>query len=194
MYFEPTDIIVSGCPYYDSSSSFFGNFPAAFDMARCQIAKVETRQEYQEPDNPSFIAMIENDWKLSLSLLLKSREVDVPLYQSLARKGVDFLRARPLIFPLSNYMKWEFEVYKFNEQMGERIFCCNYSAIEEFFKKSCRNDFMIFDARLALVHDYDQNGLIRGGWKVENISKIIELQKIFMFFKSNCQMLKCFML
>ena len=193
MKFLPTDSAIKGASYLDSAESFFGRFPSAFDMTRCQILKLETRQSYQEPDNESFVAMKNGDWDRSMSLLRKSRAADVCLYKSLSERGVDFIRCRPLKFPLSNYLRWELEIFKFNAEMCERIFCCNYDALDFVFTDYARHDFMTFDARLAFVHNYDASGLIQGGWIIEDADQIAELQKLFIFIKSHCQPFRSFL-
>lgn len=193
MKFTTTDAVIEGAPYAGSAKEFFAQFPPAFDATRSQILKLETRQAYQEPDNESFLAMQRGDWDRSMSLLKEARSPDAPLYEALQARGVDFIRCRPLKFPLSDYLRWEMEVYKLNSAMCERIFCCNYDAADFIFSNYAHHDFMTFDARVAFVHNYDSKGLIQGGWKIDDIDRIAELQKLYCFIKSHCQPFQLFL-
>jgi len=93
----------------------------------------------------------------------KSRAVDDELYESLRKRGIDFIRCRPVAFPLTAYMKWAMHAYEHNSRRGERIFWCNEIVLREFFQNTAQHDFMVFDTRVAFVHDYDETGVIKGG-------------------------------
>lgn len=192
MNLTATTTIANDATYIAGGGAFFQKFGSAFDLTRCQILKLETRQIYEEPENESFVAMRGGDWELSMSLLAKSRSDDLPLYESLVERGIDFIRCRPIKFPLSDYLRWEMEVLKFNAEHCERVFCCNLDALDFIFLNFARHDFMTFDARVGFIHDYDSAGLIQGGWMVDNQDHILELQKLFVFIKSHCQPLKSF--
>lgn len=171
----------------DSAEAFFSVFPKAWDAVRCQVLKLETKQLYQEHDNPAWKALQAGDTEQAARLIPEVRSDDVGLYSDLKRREVEFLRCRPLVFPLSPYMRWEMEVYKFNAAHGERIFCCNRRALDSIFDQQACHDFMVFDARFAFIHDYDDQGLVRGGWHVEDQADIRALIGLFGFIKANCQ-------
>lgn len=187
-----TKELISDAEYFSSASEFFGGFGQAFDLSRSQILKVETRQTYQEPDSESYRAMANGNWQEAMAALDASRSEDIELYADLKTRGVEFARCRPIAFPMSDYMRWEMEVYKFNAKHGERIFCCNYDSVAELFKDNIVHDFMVFDARIAFVHNYNNDGLIEGGWKITSLDKIIKLQTLFIFLKSQCRPFELF--
>jgi len=82
-------------------------------------------------------------------------------------------------------MKWEIENYRYNKtQGGERIYVCNVLTLTPMFEESASRDFIIFDARAALIYDYSVNGLLDGGWITESLCEILELMKIFTFIKA----------
>jgi hypothetical protein len=181
-----TETICVEGKYYDVDC-FFLKMGTTFDLVKSQILKLETRQEYYEESNKSLEAFLNQDFYKSKELLPASRLDDIPLYFDLAERGIDFIRCRPLKFPLTKYMGWEMGVYRFNSRYCERVFCCNYLTIEEILLNYVHHDFMVFDSFMAFIHDYDENGKIRGGWEITNIEHIIELEKIFIFIKSQCQ-------
>jgi hypothetical protein len=186
------DIVANHGRRCDSAPAFFSNFQNAWDATRCQVLKLETRQSYQEPGNHSLEAYLKGDQAESERLLVDGLEVDNPLYTSLREHQVDFIRCRPLVFPLSAYMQWEMKTYVYTAAQGVRIGCCNREQLSDFFDSIATHDFMVFDARFGFVHDYDKSGLIRGGWVTDDVSAIVELQKIFIFIKSHCRPFELF--
>lgn len=171
----------------DSPEAFFAGFRSAWDVVRCQVLKLETRQSYQEPGNPSWQALQAGDWDRAMNELSKSRQKDDPLYADLRKRGIDFVRCRPLVFPASAYVRWEYRVYESNMARGERIFGLNRDVLAEFFDSIATHDFMVFDTRLACIHDYDQSGLIQGGWWIEDQSAIRALVAVHGVIKANAQ-------
>jgi hypothetical protein len=184
--FLATETICHNGKYFDADS-FFSRIGSAFGLVKSQVLKLETRQEYYEESNKSLASFLEQDFEKSKELLPESRLDDIPLYFHLSEMGIDFIRCRPIKFPLSKYIEWEMNVYKFNAMYCERIFCCNYLSIEEILLNYAHHDFMVFDSSLAFIHDYNQDGKICGGWEITNIEHIIELEKMFIFIKSQCQ-------
>lgn len=186
MTYTSTTILTSGCVYKNTPEEFFAYFSHAWDAVRCQVAKIETRQIYQEPDNISYCHFMAGNFDVSLAVLADSRAVDDSLYAMLRARGVDFVRCRPIKFPMSAYLKWAIYSYKYNASQGERIFWCNEVALREYFGKYVQHDFMIFDSRFAVIHNYNDDGLIIGGWLVEDSDRIGKLLSIFSFIKANC--------
>lgn len=177
-----TQSIIKNAEYFSDVSAFFRAFKDLWDNVHGQILKLETRQTYREPGNESYEALERGDFELALKLLPKVRSEDDELYRVLAEKKIDFIRCRPVIRPISNYLKWEFECYKLNELKGERIY---FTEKTEIFDKYAMHDFMVFDRFGAMVHDYDENGEIKGGWAIRNTSSIDSLIFLFSIIKAS---------
>jgi hypothetical protein len=192
MNFVPTDKIHTSGRYLDPKD-FFQSMGGVFDTTRSQILNLETRQEYYEENNISLENYLTGKFEESRINLPITRLDDVSLYYDLIERGVDFIRCRPLKFPLNDYSKWELNVFKFNPKYCERIFCCNYLSIDDILINYAKNDFMVFDSSVAYIHDYNNIGKINGGWIIDNIEHIIELQKLFIFIKSQCQPFEYFL-
>ncbi|MDX2244922.1 MAG: hypothetical protein NW224_29965 [Leptolyngbyaceae cyanobacterium bins.302] len=184
--FTSLDEVIKNLEYFDSPEKFFSNFPDAWNRLKYQVLKLETRQEYLEPGNPSFELMAAGDFDAAIKLIPEVKAGDAELYETLSTKGVDFIRCRPVIYPFSQYLKWEFETYKFSAEKAERIFCCSRSEIGIVYDNIATKDFMVFDSSVGFIHNYDTNGLIQGGWKVTNVEDILLLQSIFIYIKSFC--------
>jgi Family of unknown function (DUF6879) len=176
-----TKVISGRGSYIENPKDFFGKFPDAWANVKFQTVKLETRQVYREPGNESYEAFESGDFTKAVRLLEKSRLVDVELYASLEKRGVDFIRCRPIVYPLSDYLKWEMECYKFNAKHGELIY---FSEDLRPFDDMAFHDFMVFDREVALVHDYDDRGEIKGGWIVESPEAIDSLISLFGLIKA----------
>lgn len=173
---------------YSKSEAFFGSLLDTMYASEFQIAKIETRQAYQEPGNKSYELFFENKGSLAdaVKLLPEIKESDKQLYEVISQKGVEFVRCRPILLPLSKYLEWELENYHFNSLYAEKIFLCDLkdNFVKSIFHNYILHDFMIIDNVRAFIHDYDESGRIRGGWEIENAKKIQELLTLFSLCKS----------
>jgi hypothetical protein len=59
--------------------------------------------------------------------------------------------------------------------------------LSELFDNFATHDFMVFDTRIACIHQYDQSGLIQGGWWVQDSSDITNLMALHGYVRANCQ-------
>ena len=185
--FVRTEKLVSRCKYRDTASDFFSMFGDAWASARGQVLKLETRQHYVEPGNESLDLALAGNFSQALEEIPNLRAVDDELYATVNRKKLDFIRCRPIKIPKTIYLNWELEVYKYNAERGEQIYCCHYESMDVIFDRYARHDFMIFDARIAFIHDYDKEGLIQGGWFTTDQKHIRSLIALYSFIKANCQ-------
>jgi hypothetical protein len=176
----PTDKLVENLTYYGNSSDFFSNFPNAWKKVEKQVLKLETRQVYREPGNISFDSLEKGDFDEAVKLISEARKGDVELYQSLASRHILLERCRPIEIPLSDYLKWEVECYKFNSKHGENIYV---SKKNELYEQYAMHDFMVFDDKIAFIHDYDDKGEIRGGWMTTDKNIIANLTNLFLLIK-----------
>ncbi|NHC33591.1 DUF6879 family protein [Scytonema millei] len=179
---QNTSNIINHLQYYSGASRFFSKFGDAWNAVKGQVLKLETRQYYREPGNPSFEALEAGDFYKALQILPEARSEDVDLYQSLSRRNVDFIRCRPIVKPITDYLRWELECYRFNASYGERIYFLERSSI---FDELALHDFMVFDRCMAFVHDYDETGEIRGGWMTTEKSDIDTLLMLFSIIKAD---------
>lgn len=175
------NIVAQHGSYIDNPKDFFSKFPDAWTNARFQVVKLETRQVYREPGNESYEALEAGAFDEAVRLMEKSRQCDIALYESLEKRGIDFIRCRPVVYPISEYLRWEMESYKFNAKRGEKIYFTEDLAT---FKSMALHDFMVFDRDFAVVHDYSDAGEIMGGWVVRSPLAIDDLLYIFALIKS----------
>ena len=177
-----TKQITEGVEYIPDIQRYFGAFGDAWDFSTGQVLKLETRQTYREPGNPSYDALLIGDFSLALKLLPAARAEDIGLYADLAKRNVDFIRCRPIVRPITEYLRWELECYRFNSEHGEKIYFLDRISI---FDTLALHDFMVFDRKVAAIHDYDDDGLLRGGWLIREQTKIDGLIAMFSLIKAS---------
>jgi hypothetical protein len=183
---EGTPEIIRDARRQSGPGAFFRAFPDAWSRATHTVLKLETRQEYREPGNPSWEKLIDGNLEEALRLVPAARAVDTPLYESLRQRGVRFLRCRPIRFPLTLYMRGEIACYEFNAAHGEEILFADCKEVAELLQTRARHDFMVFDRFVAFIHEYDEHGEIQGGWQTANPRHILALVEVFEEFKAHC--------
>jgi hypothetical protein len=176
--------IASKSHYENTAEKFFSHFPSAWKKLKHQVLKLETKQIYIEPGNESYEFMLKGDVDTSIKMMEESLSEDDATYKDLQSRGVDFIRCRPIQYPLTDYLKWELETYKITSEKGVRIYCCEYNTAKHIFERVATHDFMVFDSDIAFIHNYDENGLIRGGWIVNDPKDIFTMQSIFISIKA----------
>ncbi|GAA5578332.1 hypothetical protein JFY64_02485 [Porphyromonas gingivalis] len=181
--FSSTSEIIKGYSYIASPDLFFENFQKAWKNLRSTVLKLETRQVYSEEGNESYRTLMTKGIEKAIELIPSSRSSDIELYTKLRKENIDFIRCRPIQLPLSKYLAWELECYVFNASHGEKIYCLDYGTNRDIFIQQAQHDFMVFDNTLAFIHDYDLDGRIQGGWKIDQMRDIICLQEIFYSIK-----------
>jgi len=181
-----TDVAATATRRLSSPDAFFGCFAEAWKKASEIVRKVETRQDYREPGNPSWERLAAGDFDDAVRTVPDARAADVPLYESLRQRGVHFVRCRPVGDPISLYLRWEIACYDFNAAHGEEILFAPLALAAPLLRDRIHHDFMVFDQNVAFIHDYDSTGEIRGGWMVTNKDDIAALIEMFEELEGLC--------
>ena len=171
-----TKQLVNDIEYVSGIDEFFAAFSDAWGATTGQVLKLETRQIYKEPGNASLGAFLEGDVPLAIARLPDYRKGDLELYADLERRNIEFIRCRPIVQPITEYLRWELECYRFNAKHGEKIYFLDRTDI---FDTLALHDFIVFDRSVAVIHDYNEDGLMKGGWVTREEEKIDALASIF---------------
>jgi hypothetical protein len=149
-----------------------------------RIFKLERIQSYQEPDNASYIEFSLGNIEHAVKLLPDVRAIQAEHYTDLFRRGLQFIRVRAVEFPLSKYLEWEFKGYPINAKYGETILIADITSepISSALRES--SDFMLFDSFAILIHDYNAEGILSGGWLCEDKNLIMDYQELADIFIS----------
>lgn len=176
-----TEKIIGSCNYITDLKEFYR---PAWKSVLSQVLKLETKQTYVEKGNPSYELMIDGKFNEAIEIIPTLREGDLKLYQDLTSRKVDFIRCRPIIFPMTQYLKWEIEAYKFNSKYCEKIYFVEYTKAKSIFENLALHDYIVFDYDKALILDYDVHGSIRGGWIVSDEIHLMNLIQIFSIIRA----------
>ncbi len=85
------------------------------------ILKVERRQNFEEPDQPSWQRYAVGDWPGALREIDAMRPGIEAHYAALAERDIETRRVRIVERPLSSYLLWELHVLKLRDELGCRV-------------------------------------------------------------------------
>ncbi len=161
---EPADHVT-----VDEFASAFDNFSAKVQR---RIFKLERLQNYIEQDNESWREFRSGNIQRSLELMPTIRAREAQFDIDFFRRGLQFLRMRAVESPLSSYVDWEFHSYPISAQYGETILVADITNADRNGPLWNARDFLLFDSFAVLVHDYDPDGLLHGGWVCQDAALI----------------------
>lgn len=146
---------------------FLTKFQELFQKLENSFLKFERLQVYQEPNNTSYLAWIKGDKAEALRLIDENIARDSEFFTHCARQGVNQVRLRAVELPLTSYLEWEFLTYQVTARYGQRILIADLGDVETSKPLKDGSDFLIFDGKCILAHDYDHTGLLSGGWFID---------------------------
>jgi hypothetical protein len=130
--------------------------------------KLERRQTFREPGNPSWEAMTEGDWEQAMSLLREGRE-DVRKYQEKIRAhGFQFRRVRIVDTPYSQYLRWELNSLIIRHQCGDRIRTLPAEEVRDLERGHPLPEIVVLGGNAVYQVSYDHTGLPVGAVRSMN--------------------------
>ncbi|MGV3615158.1 MAG: DUF6879 family protein [Fimbriimonas sp.] len=151
----------------------FGDvFDSEWDRMSEQFFKYEALNYYDEGKDSAFTAFEAGDYEAFAKKLKEARDEDRPFVESARSRGVSLLRLHAVDLPLSPYLEAEAYSYLLSEQMGESIHFVGNAQVAKVLGFRIP-DFVAFDRRLLLAHDYDGVGALRGGWKIDSEETVV---------------------
>lgn len=163
--FPPADPSVS--QQLPNLESFGAAFKSHSATLKERFFKYERIQVYQEPGNKSWEAYNRGDLSAAWDKLGDFIAQDRDLFVAICQKDIPMVRVRAVELPLSHYLKWEFRSYPVTCRWGSRILIVDLTGKERDRELWNSSDFILFDRRSVLVHNYDRSGILQGGWVVE---------------------------
>jgi uncharacterized protein DUF6879 len=83
--------------------------------------KLERRQSFREPGNPSWDALADRGWQESIRILDSQRDELIDEIRQADRLGVELFRVRIVETPLTPYLQWELNGLVVRAECGEQI-------------------------------------------------------------------------
>lgn len=92
-----------------------------FAVDGCDSWKLERRQHFREPGDPSWEAFVQGDWEQALRLIKARRGELSDVSRLAARHDCRLLRVRVVEQPLTPYLQWELHLLRVRAECGELI-------------------------------------------------------------------------
>ncbi|GAA4584012.1 hypothetical protein GCM10023194_22850 [Planotetraspora phitsanulokensis] len=143
-------------------------FYECFQDVEGVVWKLERAQHFHEPDVPSWVAMMDGDWRRALTLIKEMRfSRDLP-------SRIELRRLRIVETPLTPYMQWELELLAARTRAGERARVLPASAVRWLERAAPLPELVILGPDLMYEVLYDRAGAHTGGRRITDMSLIEE--------------------
>lgn len=156
LFFPPRPDLVTARLFPDD---FRREFRDASRGVTGRVYKLERRQTFQEPGNPSWEAFAAGDMKRALELIEEDRAAQRDFKKIFDDRGAHFYRLRVIEDPLSSYLRWELAHFRLNAEEGEKIYIVNQAMIADLDLRYRLDDYTIFARSLAFFLNYSDDGL-----------------------------------
>ena len=154
---------------------FRAAFRGLWPKCNRRFLKLETLLSYSEPDNLSWIAFAAGNKDLARDLLKEGLSRSLPFYERVRTFGIDSHRVRPVAWPLTPYLEWEFLSYEISIRNGQRV---SLYPAEAHAAADDISDFVLFDDYACMIHRYSERGEHEGGVLLDEPTVIEELADI----------------
>ena len=158
---------------YLSIEEFGLRFDSLWENMKISFYKFENLQYYDESNDSPMFDLIDKNYNNFCEKLLHNKEEERSFYISALSKGISLKRLHFIDFPISKYIEFEYYSYYISNSLGENI---KYNNSKEY-KNQLLKDFVLFDSEHILIHDYDKDGKLKGGWYLSNKQYLEELNK-----------------
>lgn len=160
-------------------NEFGAAFASAWARTGSRFLKLECWQTYREAENTASQESYERgDLVAARDLLRREAEADRPLYEDVAKRGLEYARVRLIQEPRSRYLDYELLAYRIRADMGENIEVVRWKPAGRLPDER-HFDFLLFDRHTALIQDYGtgEAGQQTGGWLTDKPAVITELEE-----------------
>lgn len=140
---------------------YFTDFDARFWKVATSW-KLERRQDFQEPDVPSWVAMAEGDRDRSLALAEAMRPGIAAHQQCLDEHSIVQRRVRIVELPLTDYLWWELHVLRIRAELGERIRVLPPEAVASIEAHAPVPEVIVLGDEIVYEVRYDEEGIVSG--------------------------------
>jgi hypothetical protein len=164
---------------YMDEKAFRSTYRELMAATKCSFSKLETRQVYQEPGDASLSAFLKGDRMTAHALLRQPLEGADAESITASRRDISWTRIRLVEFPLTPYLQWELLTYQVSVKYGERILLTDVTGESRTSVLRRGDDFLMFDKKTVLAHNYDREGHLQGAWLIEKDSHVAQYAAFF---------------
>lgn len=162
-----------------SKSQFSDAFKAQWDCTTESFLKVEAGPVFVEDGDAGFEEFVSGNVTAAKALVQERVLRQADMYSEAIERGARIERVRVVGRPLTPYLRdYELAAYEVVPSIGESVTFVSEASIDDADQPWCR-DFMVFDQRAALVHQYTPWGRMLGGWITEDAATVSELWELW---------------
>ncbi len=147
-------------------AGYLADFWPRFDRITDVLWKLERIQDFREPDDASWVAMIEGDWGRALRLHDEKRD-GLREYQE-RTKGFVRRRLRVVEHPVTPYLQWEMYVLRLRAQAGEQGRVIPAEDVSYLEAQKPLPELLILGTESLYEVIYDTTGTLRGGRRIDD--------------------------
>ncbi|GAA3794068.1 hypothetical protein GCM10022226_11700 [Sphaerisporangium flaviroseum] len=143
--------------------------------------KLERQVTFKEPSSPSWLAMIEGDWRKSLRLAEEMRAGRVQHQRELDRSGIVQRRIRFVCDPPTPYLQWELHLLAIWAQLGEQIRILPAETIAHLEERAELPEVVVLGDRSPRPVMYDiqyTDGVLSGARKFTDLDLINTCRRV----------------
>lgn len=150
-----------------SADGYLADFWPYFRSMEGVFWKLECRQSFREPRNPSWQALDRGDWHEALRIIdATAEEIRAPVLEA---PGFPMRRVRLVARPYTPYLRWELHFIRLRAEAGERIRVLDSEVLED----RAMPELVILGSSVMYEVLYDESGTLSGARKFLD-SEVIE--------------------
>ncbi|GAB3958749.1 hypothetical protein GCM10029978_004330 [Actinoallomurus acanthiterrae] len=147
-----------------SVDEYLSDFWPYFSSSTDAFIKLERRQTFREPDDPSWRALDAGDWAEAVRLIDERRDqIQAPLWEA---NGLTMRRIRIVERPYTPYLQWELYYIRLRAEAGESIRVLDVADIRHLEERRPLPELVILDTVVMYEVLYGIDGDLEGAWKI----------------------------
>lgn len=167
-YYKANSKRISVDTFYEKFSSYWDNMGETF-------RKLESLQFYQEGPESAMHPFFDGNVPDFVKKLRDFKNADAESSAQVLSKGIKMKRLHLVSFPISQYIEFEYYSYYISNFLGEDI---RFKKVDvPSLPIVC--DFVVFDNKNMLMHDYNRAGQLVGAWECEDKNIINEVITVY---------------
>jgi hypothetical protein len=152
-----------------SQPQYMADYEREFARGGDIFYKLERRQTFREPRDPSWEAFIAGDWDTVLAMLDgEDRELAARVAGHARKYGYTTQRIRVVEFPISPYLQWEMQFFRLLVEEGQDLRVLRTEQVADFETKAMLPEVVVLGEHTMYEIVYDEAGTPDGGRRIDD--------------------------
>jgi hypothetical protein len=167
---------------FELRPQYLDDFWPHFQQIDDVLWELERIQDFREPEEPSWVAMVAGDWDRALDLIEDKRQESLRL----AERSHKFANRRLRIVeqPITPYLQWEMQILKIRFESGEQdIKVLDAQAIRDVERDGPLPELLVLGRAVMYEVLYDDTATLSGARRIDDPAVIRacrqELNRLF---------------